>query len=359
MANEFITDVVDPVELTGFVRELVDGDLPYRALFPPLRTDDMEYELTNVDVSTAGEVARYRAWDTSAKIGKRPGLSVIQGEIPPLAWGYRLNEKELARFDRLRAGVAERSDQRVVDVIFNDAERAARAVQNRLTLAHGSLLTSGDVVLTELGDVEATNELKATFAVPAAQGGTTAVSPSGADWSDTTNAVPVVDLKAWEVIYRANNGGRNPDAWGVSSEVMADLALNASIRTLAGGSSGVTPGVITDEVVRQVVRAAGVNAPIVVMFDVERPTLTSGTPARVVGNRFVIGVRAGMGSTLFSAPPAQAGLVRSGATQLAQAEPGIIAYQTGSIDPAWVKTTAEGLAIPVLRDPNALFIATV
>jgi hypothetical protein len=44
---------------------------------------------------------------------------------------------------------------------------------------------------------------------------------------------------------------------------------------------------------------------------------------------------------------------------MAQAEPGIIAYQVGGIDPAWVKTTAEGLAIPVLRDPNALFVATV
>src|SRR5436190_5985684 len=128
MANEFITDVVSPVELTGFVRELVDGDLPYRSLFPPLRTDDMEYELTNVDVSTAGEVARFRAWDTPAKIGKRPGLSVIKGEIPPLAWGYRLNEKDLKRFERLRSGVGERADQSLVDVIFDDAARAAHAV---------------------------------------------------------------------------------------------------------------------------------------------------------------------------------------------------------------------------------------
>src|SRR5436190_13067772 len=119
MATEYITDVVDPVELTGYVRELVDGDLPFRALFPPLPTDDIEYELTNVDVSTSGEVARYRAWDTPAKIGKRPGLSVIKGEIPPLAWGYRLNEKDLTRFERLRQGIAEQSDQSLVNVIFD------------------------------------------------------------------------------------------------------------------------------------------------------------------------------------------------------------------------------------------------
>lgn len=356
MAAEYITDVVDPVELTGYVRELVDGDLPFAALFPPVQTDDIEYELTNVDVSTAGEVARYRAWDTPARIGRRPGLNVIKGEIPPLAHGYRLNEKELQRFDRLRQGIRERADVAVERVIFDDAARAAAAVQNRLTLAHGSLLTTGGVELTELGSPETGNELVAEFAVP---GNQLAVSPMGADWSDHAASVPVTDLKAWETIYRANNGGRNPDAWGVSSEVMADLALNTQVKTLAGGTSGVTPGIVNNDTVGQVLRAAGVNAPILVMFDVERPTLTSGTPARVVGNRKVIGVRAGMGATLYTDAPALGGLQRAGAAQMANVEPGIIAYQVGGVDPAWVKTTAEGLALPVLRDPNALFIATV
>lgn len=356
MANEFITDVVSPVELTGFVRELVDGDLPFRTLFPAARVDDIEYELTNVDVSTAGEVARYRAWDTPALIGKRPGITIIQGEIPPLAWGYRLNEKELTRFDRLRASIAERSDQRVVDTIFNDAERAGRSVQNRLTLAHGDLLVDGALTLTELGSPETGNAVTATFAVPGAQLG---VTPATVAWTDHAAAVPVTDLKAWEAIYRPNNGGRNPDAWGVSSEIMADLVLNAQIKSVASGTSGVTPGIIGPDQVNQVLRAMGVNAPIVVMFDVERPTLTSGTPARVVNNRKIVGLRAGMGATLYTQPPAVAGLVRSGAEQMASLEPGIIAYQVGSIDPAWVKTTAEGLAIPVLRDPNALFVATV
>lgn len=356
MATEYITDVIDPAELTGYVRELIDGDLPFAALFPTVQTDDIEYELTSADMVAAGEVARYRAWDTPAKIGRRPGVTVIKGEIPPLAHGYRLNEKELARFDRLRQGIRERADVAVERVIFDDAARAASAVQNRLTLAHGSILATGTVELTELGDVVAGNELIAEFAVPAGQ---LNVAPAGAAWSDHATSVPVTDLKTWEATYRANNGGRNPDAWGVSSEVMADLALNAQIRSLAGGTSGVTPGIINDQQVNQVIRAAGVNAPILVMFDVERPTLTSGTPARVVDDRAVVGVRAGMGATIYTNPPATGGLQRAGAQQMANVEPGVIAYQVGSIDPAWVKTTAEGLAIPVLRDPNALFVASV
>ncbi len=353
MATEYITDVIDPAELTGYVRELVDGDLPFAALFPTVQTDDIEYEITNVDLSASGEVARYRAWDTPAQIGARPGVSVIKGEIPPLAHGYRLNEKELTRFEGMRQGL---EDPRIERGIYDDAARAAKAVQNRLTLAHGDLLADGILTLTELGSPVSGSALTADFAVPAAQKG---VSPAGADWSNQATSVPITDLKAWETIYRSNNGGANPDAWGVSSEVMADLVLNAQVRATAAGTSGVTPGILGPDQVNQVLRASGVNAPIVVMFDVERPTLTSGAPARVVDDRAVVGVKAGMGATIYTTPPATGGLARAGATQMSSVEPGVIAYQVGGIDPAWVKTTAEGLALPVLRDPNALFVASV
>lgn len=357
MANEYITDVIDPVELTGYVRELVNGDLPFAALFPPLQVDDIEYELTNVDLSTSGEVARYRAWDAPAPIGKRPGIASITGELIPIAWGYRLNEKELQRFENLRANLGERADQSVFTTVYDDAGNAGKAVQNRITLAHGSILTTGIVDFADLGSPVTGNSLQAVFTVPANQ---LAVTPAGAAWTDHAASVPITDLKAWETIYRANNGGRNPDAWLMSSEAGADLVLNAQVRTL-GPVTGVVPSIITTDQAVQIIRAAGVQAPILIgaIMDTERATLSSSTPARVINNRKVIGVRAGMGSTLYTRPPAAAGLARSGAQQMATLDPGIIAYQTGSINPAWVETTAEGLAVPVLRDPNALFVATV
>lgn len=354
MAAEYITDVIPPAELTGYVRDLVDGDLPFAGLFPPRLVDDLEYEITNGDLRNAGEVARYRAWDTPAPIGTRPGIAVIKGEIPPLSWGYRLNEKERAQLARARAAVGAVSPE-LERVVYRDAERAAHAVQNRITLAHGSILVTGTVVLTELGNVEAGNELVAEFPVPANQLG---VTPSGAAWSNTGASVPVTDLIAWEAIYRANNGGQNPQAWGISSEIMGNLVLNAQIKTMAGGTSGVTPGIISPGTVQQVLSAAGVNAPLVVMFDVERPQMDVGTPARVVSNRKVIGVKAGMGETLYGPPPAALDLAGRGELQFATT-PGIIAYMVGSIDPVWSKTTAEGLALPVLTDPNGLFVATV
>lgn len=356
MATEFIDDVVTPVELTGYARELVDGDLPLADVLPPLEVEDIEYELSNADMSNAGEVARYRSWDTAPPIGRRPGVSEIKGEIPPLGWSYRLNEKDVLRFERIRAGVAERYDEAVRDVIFNDAERAARSVQNRVTLAHGDILQTGGVKLTELGNVTAGNELVAQFAVPAAH---LNVVPAGPAWTDHANSKPITDLKTWEATYRSNNGGRNPDEWRISSEIMADLTQNASIRNLTP-VMGVVPGIISEDTVRQVARAMGVNAPLVVANDLERPTLTSGTQARVIGVRKVVGVRTGgaMGRTLYG-PTANA-LTLAGNGQLVfEDTPGIIAYMESGIRPAWRLTTAEAVVLPVLTDPRALFVATV
>lgn len=351
---ELITELATPAELTGYVREETDGGLPFAGLFPVLEVPDVEYELTNANLVDVGEVARYRSWDAVPPIGKRPGVEIIGGEIPPLGWSYRLNEKDIARFERVRAGVADRFDQGVLDVLFNDAVRAARAVQNRITLAHGQLATTGVVILTELGNVDSASAVRATFAVPSTQMG---VVPAGAVWSDHANSVPITDLKAWEAIYRTNNGGRNPDAWGISSEVMADLVFNTQVRTLAP-VMGVVPGIIGDATVAQVLRASGVNAPLVVMNDVERPALDGTGTARVIGNRFVIGVRAGMGSTLFGAAPSASMLAGNAQLEFRDA-PGIVAFSQKSLRPPQIVTTAETVALPVLRDPKALFSASV
>jgi hypothetical protein len=355
MPAEYITDVVDPVELTGYVRDWADtdGQLPFASLLPPTQVEDIEYELTRVD-QFVGEVARYRTWDTIGRIGKRPGVVTIAGEIPPLDWSYRLNERDIIKFQRVRAEINSQFGREIEDRIFNDARNAANAVQNRITLAHGEVLTTGKVTLEEIGDVVTGNELVADFGVPVAQMGIAPAIP----WSTHATAVPVANLLAWEAIFRGNNGGLNPEMWLLSSTAMGHLALNAQIMSLAGGTSGVTPGVITAETVSQVLRAAGVQAPLAVS-DVERPLMDASANARVIGEEFVLGMRPTvLGSTLYGISANAATLAGNGTMELSDA-PGLIAFQTQEVRPPQILTSCEGIALPVLRDPNALFVADV
>lgn len=352
---EFITDVIPPDKLTGYVREsLTDGDLPLGGLFPPTEVRNVEYELTNTQ-RFVGEVARYRAWDTAIPIGKRPGLSTITGEIPPLGWGYRLNEKDILQFPRIRQGIRDDFTQEVEDRIFNDAVNAAKAVQNRITLAQAELLTTGTVTLAEIGNPVTTNEVKAVFDVPAGHLG---VFPAIL-WTVHATSVPITNLLAWEATFRSNNGGLNPTDWLMSSARMGDLVLSAQIKLLASGVPGTAATMITADTVRQVASAMGVNGRLVVI-DEERPSYANdGTSARIIPADLVIGVRAdALGSTFYGICPDAAMLASNGDLQLTDA-PGIIAFQERRLAPAEVKTTAETLALPVLRDPAAMFVADV
>lgn len=350
MATEYITDVIDVPELIGYVREQVDGDLPFAPFFPVIDVEDIEYELTQVP-SLQGQVAKYRSWDAAPPLGTRPGVQIVGGEIPPLGLSFRMNERDIVRINKLRAKLADKFDARVVDDIYNDAVRAGHAVQNRVTLGHGEALTAGKVSFTDLGSPVAGSELVANFGVP---GGhfVTAATP----WSTHATATPVTNLLAWEKTYRLANNGQNPDGWLISSEAMGDLVLNEQIKQFAYGSGAGTQ-LVNPDVVSAVISAAGVQAPLIVS-DVERPALDGSGTARVIGARKVCAVKAGMGATLYGISPNAANLVGEGVLEWSDA-PGVVAFSQKTLVPASLITTGEAVTIPVVRDPNAVFVATV
>lgn len=331
-----ITDVIDVPEFIGYVRENATLEGPTLAsILPPRDVDDLQYELQNME-AVDYEVASYRAWDTPPPLGKRPDFSTIRGEIAPLGKSFTLNERELARFTALQRGLAGGS----ADDVYDDGVNAARSCQIRVEQGRADLLTDGVVTINENGF-----KLTASFAVPG-----THIVTAAVPWSDRTNAVPITNFLAWQATYRPNNGGRNPDAWVVSSEVMGDLGLNAQLRN-ESPVTGVIPRVIDNATIGQVLRARGV-APIFV-FD----GVINGVPT--LGTRKVIAVRDGMGDVFYGVPPAAQILAAAGVRLERQEEPGIIAYVESEIRPARVITTAEAVALPVLRDPKALFVATV
>lgn len=342
--GQLITDVIDIPELIGYTREATAAEMDglLARLLPTREIDDFEYALRNVEVP-GYEVARYRAWDTPPPLGTRAGFVEIKGEIIPIAWSRKLNEKEIIRFNKLRANLPDGS---LTDV-YDDALATARAVAWRIQRARADVLNDGKVTINENGLVG----LEADFGVPAAH-----IVTAATLWSDTTNSVPVTNLKAWQATYRGNNAGRNPAAWLVSSDVLAELGLNAQIRTLAP-ITGVVPGVITNDTVGQVLRAHGI-APLVV-FDGEGPNPTTGAMERLLSARKVIGVpAANLGNTLFGVHPMATNLMGRGILRQDQL-PGIITWVEEETSPASIQTISESVAFPILRDPKALFVATV
>lgn len=337
----FIADRVDPAELIGYVRETTILQPPtLESVLPVREVGDIEFELTNFD-SPYVNIARYRGWDNPSPLGKRAGVAVVTGEIPPLGLAMTKNEKEVLRMAQLEQAAAGAG----VQGIFDDGRNTGLACLSRMEIGRGDLLTDGIVTINENGGVVA-----ADFGVPGAHLVTAATA-----WTDTTNATPVTNLLAWEAVYRGNNGGLNPDAWLISSTVLGNLQRNAEVKSLANEGGG-APGIVPADRIADVMRIAGVRAPLVV-FDGQVPD-TSGNPTPTLNVRHAIAVRRGMGEVLVGPHPVAQLAVMRGLIQ-ASIAPGIFTWVEEFTGPVRVTTTSEAVALPVLRDPKALFRAVV
>lgn len=342
MATNFVTQNIDPERLQGYVRERTVLTGPtLETVLPKRAVPDIEFELQNLD-SPFVNIARYRAWDTPPPVGKRAGFAVVRGEIPPLGFTMMKNEKEVLRLAKIEAATPGAG----VQDIYNDGVQAGLAVEARIEIARADVLTDGVLTLNENG----VGPMSADFGVP----GTHLVT-AGTAWTNVAASVPVDDLLAWEAVYRADNGGRNPDGWLVSSAVMGNLMRNTQVKSIANQGGGV-PGIVAQDQVGQVLRVAGVQAPLVV-FDGTVPD-TAGAPTATLNNRHVIGVRAGLGEVLMG-PTSQAQLATIGGQVRPSIAPGLFTVVEELSNPTRIHTTTHATALPVLRDPKALFRAVV
>jgi hypothetical protein len=349
--STYVTDVIDVPELVGYVREQTQNSDIFAGVLPAIEVDDIEYAIQNIDTRAAMQVAKYRSWDTAPPLGKRPGFSIIGGEIPPLGLSVKVGEKDVGRLNKLRAGVADEGGPAALDAIYNDAVNMAKAVYNRLSWAQIDLLLDG-IVTIESSTPGPDAAISANFSVPGAN-----IVTAGTLWSDTAASTPVTNLAAWQKVFRAANAGANPLFWMVSSQIVAELGLNAQVRNLSPSTAdGGVRGIVTEQTVAQVLSAHRI-APMVVVDD-ELPAIDGSGLARVLPERKVIGVGANLGNTIFGVSPNASMLAGEGTLAYSDAK-GVIAFVEQSIRPAGMLTTGEAVALPILRDPNALFVATV
>jgi len=347
---EFLTGVIDPPHLLGYVRANMILQPPtLESILPTIDVPDIAYALDQFNQALV-ELATYRAWDTVPRLGRRPGYGQIKGELAPLGLRYRLNETEVKRLNRLRQGNTgvnvsiSPESQTAIDRIYNDALNAGNGVLAREEAARADLLVDGIVTVVENG-VNAT----VNFGVP----GTNIVTAAVA-WTDRVNAVPLTDLYAWQEVYRVANGGRLPDAWLISRTRAADFELNAQVRN-ALAYAGTVPAFVSIDEINRVLSSRGI-APIVV-FNGYLPDAAGAAVLTLPANK-VIGVRQGMGNTLRTTTAAADLMVTRGLI-VPSVAPGLITYVQEEISPVSITTTAEAVSLPVLRDPAALFVATV
>lgn len=340
------TDYILPTELTGYVRAGL-GDMQVNQFslsrwLPNRPIDDLMYRFTRGGEGLV-DAAKFRAYDAESGIGKRPGVTRVTGELPPISRKIRLGE-----YDRLRQ---RKADAQLRNMILDDAMRMARAVAARLELARGEALWSGAITLNEDG-------VMATVDFGRAAGHTVS---AGTVWSNTASATPLSDELSWIQTY-IDDVGEAPGTALVSTTVLTYMLRNAEYRNIIG-RNGFVPSRISRSDLAGLRQDYGL--PPLEVYDAR--VSVDGTATRILPVDKLVYLPApgdpnapegtDLGATLLGTT---AESLEPGYGIADEAEqPGIVAGSYSTEDPVAVWTKAAAIGLPVLANPDLSFCADV
>jgi len=334
-----------PATLSGYVREA--------ALNYPINQFKLAQWLPNRNVNDLSfrflrggdgllDAASFRSYDAESSIGKRPGVTRVSGELPPISRKLVLRE-----YDNLR--MRSNPDPAIRDAILSDADKAARQVNARIELARGSALVNGTVTFPELGSMVADFGRDPSMAVNA-----------GTLWSNAGSADPVSDLQTWVTAY-VNLNGVPPGAMVASTRIRNYMLRATSIRQLAS-TTGVTSTLVSPTKLGEVLDSFAL--PQLTVFDAQ--VRLNGSATRIVPDNVVLLLPPPVDPNDFEGTMLGATFWGTTAEQLdpsygiePDAEGGIVAGNYREEDPIQLWTKASAIALPVLANPNLSLAAVV
>jgi len=341
----FNFDLIDPVQLTGFVRE-VPGPANYTldSVLPNVLIEDIDVAW---DIATrTNRSAMFRSYDAETPIGQRDSFERRRVSMPPLGVKTVVGELERLRLEQVRSGGNNTS--RMIEAIYDDAERNTREVLARMELARGDVIT--DWKLTLSGENGLT--LEADFGMPTGHDPTAAVL-----WSDHDDSDPIADYADWVTDYTDANG-EPPGRTLTSRTVIGHMLMNAKVRTYAGSLAG-TPQMVTRSQLNTVLEAF--DLPPIFTYDTQINVGTTATRP-VPANRFIMlpATPTDLGATYWGVTAEALELAGGQNPGIAFSQaPGLVGVVMRDGDPVrtWTKVTAIGM--PIILDPKRLMVAEV
>lgn len=323
-----LNEMIDPAELTGYARGMVDNLMessPLTPLFPDVKIESAAYSWIVDEI--LDDVAEYRAFDAETTIGNTGRGEQKMGKLAPLGRKYFFGEEEQLMLQSPSASktVQERAEEL--------AEQAARAVVNRLELLRGEALVNGTLAINENKFVQ-----NIDFGRVAGQ---TAVAP-GALWS-AAGADPIADLEDW-VAAIVDASGIAPDYLGMSKRVFRALSAALATAKYITGGAGTISATATNDVL------AAFALPEVTILD------QRAGGQRVLPDDYVVfGATGVSGATVWGTSVSAS----NPKYRLDGRRPGLVvgSYRSDDSDQQWVRSDA--VALPILKNPATTLSAKV
>lgn len=295
------------------------------------------------------KMAKYHAFDTESNKTVRPVLS--NHEIEKGLIKVKLNQSE-SLLEAMQNGVT--VPDRLLDYVFNDARTLAEQVKTRTLVAKYEIMATGKVTIGE-------NNLKLSvdFGVGSDQKGYTINMDSSANPFDAIEAI-INAAKAKGVII---NGMMT------SRKNITKMRQNAKVQTAINGSAAVGATVrrsslidylATEFGIERVIEADGIYNPDNEAFTASTSVASISTLRYFPENKitfFASNANGRIGAGLWGVPPAV--LNKLITTQGSSEGRYIYIDQWTERDPDVLWTRASAVFIPILINPDSLFIADV
>jgi len=327
---------------------------PIDGLFGDEKTDNLvAYWQTIANEYQIPVMAQFHGFDTEAQ--KTFRVPIDTHNIEKGLIKVKMNQSERLR-ELTRAGV--QGDENLYEYVMNDGLRLAEQVITRTKVAKNELLATGKVTIKE-NDLDITVD----YGVPAANLAKTLDFGAGASKSipdqlqelmdeTTTKGISLTGmvlpravltkLRQNEAIQKAVNGAL----------MTGQLVRNSDLRAYLNEEFGISQ-VITNDLTYNVPGAMNASTGI--------PALTAHRyfPANKV-SFFAPNASGRIGTGLWGDPPeVDAARAFDGGVSASGESPFVYISQWGETDPAVLWTKASALFMPVLYNPNALYVASV
>lgn len=342
----YIDDYISPAELTWYAREVPSpANLLLERFLPHVQINHIEAEIG--EITRTNRAAKFRSWDTPVGIGKRDTFESRRMKIPPLGQKLPVGEYEQLQLALARTGGNDRAA--MIEEIYKDTDNNVRSIYNRLELSRGDVLQDGKFTLVNEDGLT----LEADFGLDTDNN----VAPTTL-WSDSANASPLQDLKAWMQAYAIINGVR--PAYAVCGEaVISALESSDEVKQAASYGGNILKPFVTDLELASIF--SNNRFPTIIPYDTVIDV--DGVNKRVLDENKVIFLPpnpADLGITAFGITAEALALMGSNNPQLTfQQAPGIVAVTTREGDPPRVWSKAGATAMPLLKDIRKLMVATV
>lgn len=334
------------VQLTAEARAAADivTDADELSVFlPAVENRTLDFDLDNDSIGLP-RAATFRSYDATAPYGREESVGGRKGKLP--ASSIKLPLGELQQLQLQQA-----SSDSIGAALERKARQNGQSIAIRAILARGAVISTGKVTLNE-------NKIVAEIDFGRSAGHTVVAANV---WSLAGTDIPA-DILAWQAVYRATNGG-NPTAVVTSPQVLAYMATNTAIISLAMGTtgSGLTR-IGRSDVIGVLASFFGITE--VIEYDRQYRDYEGNTVRPIAADRFIfvpsrsnVVIDGGpLGSTQWGVP-AEALQPNYGIS--ADEQPGIFAAAFDRVDPEGLDVLASSIFLPVPQDPDLTFAAKV